>query len=379
MAGTPVKADFNTALNGYRGLCALLVYVYHCGSAGVVAWPSGSMLADGGAWLWSACRYGVEMFFMISGFVILGSLLRHATLGGFLWDRFVRIFSAWAPTLLVVTAICLYFKLRYFVDASALQTTGLVLANLLLLPPFLPLPLVHPVSWSLSYEWVFYLTAAAALVLMRRGRGPRSGQSPALWAVPLWVSWAALFICLYPRALFFVTGVLVFQYREWFARRRRWLCAPLLSLLLFLVAWRFTGADEARLSTTFVDFIRDGRWVAAVVAFVAALHAFAAICLNVSRQTAWLNSRTFQFLGAISYSFYLWHSLVMSFTKRAVNAYLVPEYGVEVGFTVFVVGSLVLALPLSWLSWRLLEVRLAAVLRRMAPQRPVVTGAVGAH
>jgi peptidoglycan/LPS O-acetylase OafA/YrhL len=372
MAATPIKADFNTALNGYRGLCALLVYVYHCGSAGVVSWPSGSVVADSGAWLWSACRFGVEMFFMISGFVILGSLLRHATLGGFLWDRCVRIFSAWVPTLLVVTAVCLYFKLRYFVDANALQVSGLMLANLLLLPPFVPLPLIHPVSWSLSYEWVFYLTATLAVLLMRRSPRPA-------WAVPLWVSSAALFICLYPRALFFVTGVLVFQHRDWFAARRAWLRAPLASLLLFLIAWRFTGADEARLSRTFFDFIRDGSWLAAGVAFVAALHAFAGICLNASRETAWLNGRTFQFLGAISYSFYLWHSLVMSFTKRAVNAYVIPEYGTALGFSVFVVGSLAVALPVAWLSWRLLEVRLAAVLRRMVSRRPVIAGAVSVH
>jgi peptidoglycan/LPS O-acetylase OafA/YrhL len=219
---------------------------------------------------------------------------------------------------------------------------------------------------------VFYLTAAWALFLMRRSPRPA-------WAVPLWVSWATLFICLYPRALFFVIGALVFQHREWFAAHRTWLRGPLLSLLLFLIAWRFTDADEARLSRTFVDFIRDGSWVAAGVAFVAALHAFAGICLNASRQTAWLNGRTFQFLGTLSYSFYLWHSLVMSFTKRAVNAYLVPEYGTAVGFGVFVIGSLALALPLSWLSWRLLEVRLAAVLRRMVPRRAVIAGAVSVH
>jgi peptidoglycan/LPS O-acetylase OafA/YrhL len=369
---TGPAADFNTALNGYRGLCALLVFVYHCGSAGVVQWPEGSLLANSGSWLWSACRYGVEMFFMISGFVILGSLLRHATVQGFLWDRVVRIFSAWIPTLLVVTAVCILFGLRYFVEASPLEAVGMVLANLLLLPPFVPVPMIHPVSWSLSYEWVFYLTAAGALLSIRR-------DSRSSWVVALWVMWAALFIGLFPRALFFVTGVLVFKYRDWFAARRGWLRGPLLSLLVFLIAWRCTEADEAALSLTFVDFIRNGSWVAALIAFIAALHMFAGVCLNASRQTAWLNGRTFQFLGAISYSFYLWHSLVMSFTKRAVNAYVTPELGLAAGFSVFVISSLVIALPVSWVSWRVFEVRLAAVLRRMVQRRPVITGAVGVH
>jgi peptidoglycan/LPS O-acetylase OafA/YrhL len=368
---TAARADFNTSLNGYRGVCALLVFVFHCGSAGVVPWPH-SAAALSGYWLWSACMYGVEMFFMISGFVILGSLLRHTSLKGFLQDRFVRIFSAWMPTLLIVTVVCVLLQMRVFADATPLQAVGIFAANLLLLPPIVPIPMIHLVSWSLSYEWVFYLTAALALLLMRRQPRPA-------WAVPLWMLLAAVFICLFPRALFFVTGVLVFKYRDWFAARRSWLRWPLVSLLVFLVAWRFTGVEAAHLSRTMLDFIADGSWLAALIAFIAALHMFAGICLNASRQTAWLNGPTFQFLGAISYSFYLWHSLVMSFSKRLVNAYVVPQFGVTVGFTVFVLGSLAIAVPLSWLSWRLLEVRFASVLRRMLVRKPVLAGAVGVH
>ena len=82
---TPVQKTgqgFNVALNGYRGLCTVFVFVYHLGNAGVIPFPHGDVLRDGITYVWSALRYGVEMFFMISGFVILGSLLRHATVGG---------------------------------------------------------------------------------------------------------------------------------------------------------------------------------------------------------------------------------------------------------------------------------------------------------
>jgi len=154
------RQGFNTALNGYRGLCAALVFVYHLGSAGVMPLPRGDAFSDGLTFLWSSLAYGVEMFFMISGFVILGSLLRHASVAEFLKDRFIRIFSAWVPALVAVTLVCSALNMKMLADLSFLERLGIFTANLLLLPPLVPLPLIHFGSWSLTYEWVFYFTAA---------------------------------------------------------------------------------------------------------------------------------------------------------------------------------------------------------------------------
>jgi peptidoglycan/LPS O-acetylase OafA/YrhL/glycosyltransferase involved in cell wall biosynthesis len=357
----PEKRDFNASLNGYRGFCALLVFGFHLGSAGVVARPHGSWLENGVAELWTSLAYGVEMFFMISGFVILGSLLRHATLRGFLEDRFVRIYSAWIPALIAVTAVCVVLRMKMFAGVSVAGGLGIFIANLFLLPPLLPLPLVHQGSWSLSYEWVFYLSAVAGLWLVRR----RASQS---WPVGVWIAASALFVCLYPRSLFFLTGVIVFSGRSWFRRHERWLQGPLASLLIFLIAWRMTGADSSSLGDTLFTWIGNGQWLAAMVAFLASLHLFASITLDASRQCAFLKSRAFQFLGTISYSFYLWHALIMSATKRAASVYVVPRYGVPAGFLFFLVSSLALGLLVSWASWSLFEVRLARWLRkRLAP------------
>jgi peptidoglycan/LPS O-acetylase OafA/YrhL len=351
------KHDFNAALNGYRGFCALLVFAFHLGSAGVVSLPSGTLLKDAAANLWISLAYGVEMFFMISGFVILGSLLRHATLKGFIQDRFIRIYSAWLPALAAVTVVCIALKMKMFTDVSFLEGFGIFAGNLLLLPPLLPLPLVHQGSWSLSYEWVFYISAVIAAWLLRR----KPSQT---WTVGVWAICSGLFVCLYPRSMFFLTGVIVFGCRPWFARHERWLKFPLLSLLVFLVAWHLTGADKAELSDTVFDWLRNGRWLAALAAFAASLHMFASITLNASRQFAFLGSRAFQFVGMISYSFYLWHALVMSATKRLANVYIVPHYGVAIGFLCFLISSMAIGLLVSWVSWALFEVRFAKLVRK---------------
>src|ERR1700730_15301366 len=185
------RPGFNTALNGYRGLCAPLVFIYHLGAAGVMPLPGGDALSDNLAFLWTSLAYGVEMFFMISGFVILGSLLRHATLKGFLQDRFIRIYSAWVPALAAVTAECVVLKMKMFTDVSLLKGLGIFTGNLFLLPPLLPLPLVHQGSWSLSYEWVFYISAVSGAWLLRR-------KAPQPWAVGVWAIVSCLFVCLYP-------------------------------------------------------------------------------------------------------------------------------------------------------------------------------------
>jgi peptidoglycan/LPS O-acetylase OafA/YrhL len=356
-ASSDKKSNFNVALNGYRGFCALSVFAFHMGNSGVVSWPTGTVLSDSATFVWSSLKYGVEMFFMISGFVILGSLLRHSTLKGFLEDRFVRIYSAWVPAFLAVAAVCIALKMKMFTDVSFMKGLGIFAGNLLLLPPLAPLPLVHLASWSLTYEWVFYISAATGALLLRR-------KSPQTWAVIAWAILSGLFICLYPRSLFFLTGVIVFGCQPWLKRRERWLKFPLLSLLVFLVAWHLTGADKAELNDTMFDWLKDGRWVAALVAFGASLHMFASITLNTSRQFAFLGSRALQFVGTISYSFYLWHSLVVSTMKRLAIAYVIPHYGVSIGFLSFFISSLAIGLLVSWGSWALFEVKIAQLFRK---------------
>lgn len=359
------EQGFNAALNGYRGFCALSVFLFHLGSAGVVSWPRGTLIKDAAAHLWTSLAYGVEMFFMISGFVILGSLLRHSTIRGFLQDRFIRIYSAWVPALVAVATVCIVLKMKMFTGAGALQDLGIFAGNLLLLPPLLPLPLVHQGSWSLSYEWVFYISAASGAWLLRR-RASRA------WAMGTWAVCSGLFVCLYPRSLFFSTGVIVFACQPWFRRRQRWLKLPLLSLLVFLVAWHLTGVDKAELSDTVFEWLGNGRWAAAGVAFAASLHMFASITLNASRQFAFLGSRAFQWLGTISYSFYLWHALVMSATKRLAIVYVVPQFGIGVGFVFFLLSSIAVGLLVSWASWEMFEVKFAKLLRKSLVSSPTL-------
>ena len=233
--------------------------------------------------------------------------------------------------------------------------------------PLVPLPLIHFGSWSLTYEWVFYFTAATGALLLRHRRRA---------AIAAWIGAATAFVCLYPRALFFLTGVLVFRHQAWFLRRKGWLRFPVLSLLTFLVAWKLTDANQAQLSDTLFDWVRDGRWLAACIAFIASLHMFACACLNARGEFSLLETRLFQFLGNISYSFYLWHGLVMAAVKRVVNSHIDHAHGTA--FIVFAIGCAAISLPLAWASWKVFEVALGKFVRRRLASRPVMEEAVRA-
>ncbi|MEY4579023.1 MAG: hypothetical protein RL701_3726 [Pseudomonadota bacterium] len=356
------KAEYSSALNGYRGLCALLVFLFHTGSAGVI---DTAQLGANAEFLWRSLSLGVEMFFMISGYVILGSLLRHETVAGFLRDRFVRIYSAWAPALVAVALVCVVFKLKTFAGLSAAQSFGVIVANFCLLPPLAPVPLVHWGSWSLTFEWVFYLSASLAALLLR-AHAPR-------WTLWLWALLVAAFVVRYPRAVFFGTGVVVFARRAWFEQRRTWLRAPWLSFCVFLLSWHALHLEAFDSTETLFSLLRGDRWLLALVAVLASVHMFASIVLCASREVALLQNATFQFLGKISYSFYLWHALVMALVKRPIIAHVLPRAGEAWSFLLFVVLSSSLSIVIAWLSWSVFEVRVAGLMQRSLPHKPVRT------
>src|SRR5262249_42621311 len=99
---------------------------------------------------------------------------------------------------------------------------------------------------------------------------------------------------------------------------------------------------------------------------------FACACLNPRGEFSILETRLFQFLGNISYSFYLWHGLVMAAVKRVVGSHIDHSQGTGVAFIVFAVACVMVSLPLAWASWKVFEVALAKFARRRLASRPVM-------
>lgn len=171
MASTPAahRAPRYELVQALRALAALTVAFGHIAHDMRVGAPAAPGLDAVIAWLpWDA---GVDVFFVISGFVIAVSSRRFfATADGprqFLIRRIARIVPIyWAATLLFLAITIL---LPGTTNAS-LGGPWYLLAGLLFLPAARPDGLVQPplgLGWTLNYEMFFYLAFAPFLWLPR--------------------------------------------------------------------------------------------------------------------------------------------------------------------------------------------------------------------
>nr|WP_305728749.1 acyltransferase family protein [Phycicoccus sp. Soil802] len=170
-------------MEGLRAVAVLLVVLYHAG----LPLPNGFL--------------GVDVFFVISGFLITGILVRElVTTGTISWARFVgrrirRLLPA-AILVLVVTALVAWFVVPGLrrrdigtdVAGAALYVVNWVFARRAvdyLASDSIPSPVQH--FWSLAVEEQFYVVwplalIALALVLKRLGRPPGVGVVAGLLA-----------------------------------------------------------------------------------------------------------------------------------------------------------------------------------------------------
>jgi peptidoglycan/LPS O-acetylase OafA/YrhL len=138
------------ALRGFAALCvvfdhgtslvlrSLHVYLYH--------------------WL-NFGQYGVFVFFLVSGYIIPASLERKGSVRGFWISRAFRLYPLY---LLAIAASAIAYELGYGTLRGAEHHPFAAVASwLLMIPNLLTGPNVPNVTWTLSYEMVFYLLLAA--------------------------------------------------------------------------------------------------------------------------------------------------------------------------------------------------------------------------
>jgi peptidoglycan/LPS O-acetylase OafA/YrhL len=267
-------------LDALRGIAALAVVLYHYTVFIRAMFPTAPALPFSVDW---GC-YGVQLFFAISGFVILMTLERTRAPLDFVRARFFRLYPtywlAMAITTLVVASI----------GPARLQLSGAEwLANLPMLHLLLGVPAVDGAYWSLNVELAFY---AAMLLLWRVGALNRVEALLFGWIALKWLWWGL------PGMPFRLGLVLLQDYIPWFAigiaayrvhaGERRWYeQTPLLAFAF---------------GTVLVIDPTDARWVFLVV--TATMMALAAGRL---RRIA---IRPLLWLGAISYPLYLTHAFI---------------------------------------------------------------------
>jgi exopolysaccharide production protein ExoZ len=154
-------------MEGLRGFAALLVFLVHF-RALFGHYAEGTALFPVVGILGSLGHSGVDLFFILSGYLIYGIVMdRRFRFWRFFYRRVQRLY----PTFLVVFAVCLaasfFLPSRSKLPSSWREAIAYVAANLLMLPGMLPIKPLITVAWSLSYEWFFYLLMPASAALLR--------------------------------------------------------------------------------------------------------------------------------------------------------------------------------------------------------------------
>ena len=98
------QSGLNPNVHGARGLFSLVIFFYHVGNSGLPTFP-GSFFVGLQQAGFASLKMGVELFFGISGLVIVGALGRASSFVSFLWDRVTRILPVLWATILVITAM----------------------------------------------------------------------------------------------------------------------------------------------------------------------------------------------------------------------------------------------------------------------------------
>lgn len=144
-----------------RFIAALAVVFFHFTFRGYAA---DHMTIMPYPWLTSASKYGylgVELFFMISGFVILMSAA-NGSLRDFVISRVVRLYPAfWACCTITFLATLAIGGSSYFASLSQ------YLVNMTMLSGFIGVPSIDGAYWSLFVELRFYVLVVIILMMGR--------------------------------------------------------------------------------------------------------------------------------------------------------------------------------------------------------------------
>jgi peptidoglycan/LPS O-acetylase OafA/YrhL len=141
-----------TWLDGLRGFAAIVVVFWHLGPRAVVNAQSAHEWVDLG-------KFGVVLFFIISGYVIPMSLERHGSLRHFWVSRIFRLYPAWAVSA-VLMLVLLFWGLLATPAGIAKDPVTTAVAHLTMLQGLLGVSNLVWIYWTLSYEMVFYLIVA---------------------------------------------------------------------------------------------------------------------------------------------------------------------------------------------------------------------------
>ena len=199
----------NLTIEGLRGFSAAAVICYHVHNMAIKGeyfHPNHSPIVN--SLVRSLGRFGVLMFFMISGYLIVQSLVKYDSIPRFLKHRVWRIYPVFTPLHLIMFTLGPWQgyewmgALKHSLPQYALQ----FFSNLLLLPGIFRLPIAQRNAWSLSYEFAFYVISCLLFFAATR----RAHRGWRLLSLGTGLAASVGVLRYHPIAAYFLIGVALF-------------------------------------------------------------------------------------------------------------------------------------------------------------------------
>jgi exopolysaccharide production protein ExoZ len=296
-------------MEGLRGFAVSLVFLQHYTTQNLVLLhPTGGTQTLALAFK-NYGNLGVELFFVLSGYLIYGALLRRPSFGRFMARRVRRIYPAFLVAFGIALALSLTTPAASKIPAGS-DGALYIVENLMLLPGLFAIEPLMSVAWSLSYEMFFYLATAAVVVALALDRLGKSGRIALIFTLA-----AALTIADFMnpgsapiRMAPFFAGMLLVELGEGFG----------------VPGWLGLGAPIAAFLATIVFHVPlpapAAEWLHTI-----AFMLLCAACFRGGNSAAALFAwAPMRWLGNMSYSYYLIHGFVVKAAVEVVARVIGP-------------------------------------------------------
>lgn len=340
------------AMEGMRGVAVLLVLCVHYHALFQRYLADGSTAMGMSRYVGTVGHAGVDLFFVLSGFLIYGATIRRAApFARFMRRRVQRIYPTFLAVLSLYLVLTALFPAQSKIPHGVVPAAGYLVANVLLLPGLFAIEPIITVAWSLSYEFFYYLALpllVAALGMRGWRREARAGFFLVLFAVvvasPPWIGGAR------SRMGMFIPGILLYEAIEsgaaarWVGRWGERLALPLaVAGLATASMFRPTSGVRLDLDLGFLHGAGLRLLLLGPSFFLLTLYAFA-YAGALRRAMEW---RPLRYLGNMSYSYYLLHGVTLTAVGLVVMRLVPPAPGRTVVFLALLPVALIVTFMTS--------------------------------
>jgi len=343
------------SMEGTRGLAVLLVFFVHFHALFGSYVAPGSMAFMASHFMGLIGNTGVDLFFVISGYLIYGAVIRRrTTYPHFVRRRVERIYPTFLAVFGVYLALSWIFPGASRVHGPFWSGASYVLQNLLLLPGIFRITPIITVAWSLSYEFFFYLFLPLIVLLTGAWKWRPSARMAFFGFLGAGYLVGSVFLPRsHVRLAMFASGILLYEalnYERFRLRlsRRGEIAAAIFFFASLGIAYTldtkgswfaatFPGWTHGR---TLLEGVPGYQGPYKTLFLSVSCFWFAAYCFGyggfLKRVFSWSPLR---YLGNMSYSYYLVHGLTLKGVAVALSRIIVPRPHSPVLFAILLVAG----------------------------------------